>query len=125
MLTQLLGRPIDKPSMKFVALLSGGKDSCFNIFKSVEHGHELICLANLCPPTGFSGVDMDSFMYQTVGHNVVEALAECMGVPLVRQEIRGKAVTQNLNYATTPEDEVEDLFKLLQSVIVSNFTLIT
>lgn len=108
--------------MKFVALLSGGKDSCFNIMKCVEHGHELACLANLCPPSDFTGEDMDSFMYQTVGHQMLDAFCECLGVPLVRGLIRGRAVSQHLNYNITAEDEVEDLYALLQDVRVSIFT---
>ena len=36
--------------MKFIALISGGKDSIFNIMKCMEAGHELVCLANLFPP---------------------------------------------------------------------------
>ena len=40
-----------------------------------------VVLANLRPPV----VDeMDSFMYQTVGHEAIELLAEAMGLPLVR-----------------------------------------
>jgi diphthamide synthase (EF-2-diphthine--ammonia ligase) len=30
--------------MKFVALLSGGKDSCYNVIQCQKYGHELICL---------------------------------------------------------------------------------
>lgn len=37
--------------MKFVALLSGGKDSVFNLMQCVAHGHELVCVANLYPET--------------------------------------------------------------------------
>lgn len=36
--------------MKVCALVSGGKDSCYNMVKCVEHGHEIVCLANLRPP---------------------------------------------------------------------------
>ena len=36
--------------MKFIALISGGKDSIFNIMKCLENGHELVALANLYPP---------------------------------------------------------------------------
>jgi diphthamide synthase (EF-2-diphthine--ammonia ligase) len=37
--------------MKFVALLSGGKDSVFTIMKLLNSGeHDLVCLANLYPP---------------------------------------------------------------------------
>jgi diphthine-ammonia ligase len=35
--------------MKFVALLSGGKDSVFNALECVSLGHELVCVANLYP----------------------------------------------------------------------------
>ncbi|VDP99149.1 unnamed protein product [Trichobilharzia regenti] len=36
--------------MKFVALISGGKDSVYNIMECVAHGHKLVALANLSPP---------------------------------------------------------------------------
>jgi diphthine-ammonia ligase len=35
--------------MKFIALISGGKDSIFNILKCIEKGHELVAVANLYP----------------------------------------------------------------------------
>jgi len=36
--------------MKIVALVSGGKDSMFNLLESIAMGHELVCVANLYPP---------------------------------------------------------------------------
>ena len=33
--------------MNFVALISGGMDSIFNILTCVENGHKLIAVANL------------------------------------------------------------------------------
>jgi diphthine-ammonia ligase len=33
--------------MKVLALISGGKDSIFNIHKCIEAGHEIVALANL------------------------------------------------------------------------------
>lgn len=36
--------------MKFVGLISGGKDSIFNLLKCVAYGHEFVCVANLHPP---------------------------------------------------------------------------
>eukprot|EP01032_Pedospumella_encystans_P019480 gene19480-22147_t len=103
--------------MKFVALLSGGKDSCFNVIKCVEHGHELVCLANLSPPASFEGEEMDSFMYQTAGHTAISKLSECFEVPLIRKEILGSAVNQKLDYLSeVAADEVEDMFVLLQQV---------
>ena len=36
--------------MKVVALISGGKDSTFNMMECVAQGHEIVALANLYPP---------------------------------------------------------------------------
>ena len=107
--------------MKFVALLSGGKDSCCNVWKCEQEGHELVCLANLCPPEG-AGEELNSFMYQSAAHGVIPKLAECFGVPLIRQDITGSAVCQDLDYVhgsddTTRRDEVEDLYELLLKVV--------
>ena len=103
--------------MKFVALLSGGKDSCYNIIKCLEYGHELVCLANLSPPVNFDGEEMNSFMYQTAGHTAIPFMEECFGVPLIRVPILGTAVSQKLDYLTEVDsDEVEDMYLLLKEV---------
>ena len=102
--------------MKFVALLSGGKDSCFNIIKCTENKHELVALANLMPQQS-EAEEINSFMYQSAAHNTIPFMAECFGVPLYRQEILGRAVIQSLDYDRDEADEVEDLFLLLQRII--------
>ena len=38
--------------MKYVGLLSGGKDSCFNLLHCQRNGHELVAAASLGPPDG-------------------------------------------------------------------------
>lgn len=38
--------------MKYVALLSGGKDSCYNLLYCARHGHELVAAATLGPEQG-------------------------------------------------------------------------
>ena len=103
-------------AMKFVALLSGGKDSCFNIIKCTENKHELVALANLMPQQS-DVEEINSFMYQSAAHNTIPLMAECFGVPLYRQEILGRAVVQSLDYDRNGADEVEDLFRLLQRVV--------
>jgi len=55
--------------MKVVALISGGKDSCFNMLKCFEEGHQVVCLANLFPP---EQKEIDSYMYQSVGSEGIE-----------------------------------------------------
>ena len=112
--------------MKCVALISGGKDSWFNIMQCVAKGHEILALANLRPPPSQPGIvvekgglrtdELDSFMYQTVGHDAVHLQAECMNLPLYREDIHGQSIDQGLNYAATANDETEDLFRLLSRV---------
>jgi diphthine-ammonia ligase len=111
--------------MKVVCLVSGGKDSFYSLMECVKYGHQVVCLANLHPPKHNQELETDeSYMYQQVGHEVIDAYSECLGVPLVRQEINGEAVNRqlqyiyNLNSKTTTKklDEVEDLFNLIQKV---------
>ncbi|KOM38583.1 hypothetical protein LR48_Vigan03g196500 [Vigna angularis] len=82
--------------MKVVALVSGGKDSCYAMMKAIHYGHEIVALANLMPLDD-SVDELDSYMYQTVGHQII-----------VRH--------QELGYKETQGDEVEDLFTLLREV---------
>lgn len=106
------------------------------MMQCVAHGHEITALANLKPPQqsgkgmfertltlcsctyqNFSD-ELDSYMYQTVGHDAIQYYAECMDVPLYRGEIQGTPIQQESNYVATPEDETEDLYKLLSEIVV-------
>ncbi|PSN32555.1 Diphthine--ammonia ligase [Blattella germanica] len=107
--------------MRVVALISGGKDSCYNMVQCVAAGHDIVALANLRPEN--KADELDSYMYQTVGHQGVELYAEAMGLPLFRQPTQGVALLQEQVYTPTPEDEVEDLFQLLKKVKRSDSTL--
>ena len=80
-------------SLKVIALISGGKDSLFSILHCRQNGHNIVALANLYPPpieasNGESGTatveeeDIDSFMYQTVGHTIIPLYAEALNLPL-------------------------------------------
>ncbi|KDN39245.1 hypothetical protein K437DRAFT_270346 [Tilletiaria anomala UBC 951] len=121
--------------MKVVGLLSGGKDSCYNLCHCVKNGHEIVALATLAPPQGTD--ELDSYMYQTVGHDAVHLVAEAMGLPLYRHVITGTAVNQGAQYGSRmpsfsqaklpsiasnangkekEKDETEDLYELLLKV---------
>ncbi|GMG99571.1 hypothetical protein Nepgr_001411 [Nepenthes gracilis] len=101
--------------MKVVALVSGGKDSCYAMMKCIQYGHEIVALANLMPVDD-SVDELDSYMYQTVGHQIVVSYAKCMGLPLYRRRLQGSTRNQSLSYKMTPGDEVEDMFILLSEV---------
>ena|ERR1700733_5897390 len=83
------------------------------MMKCVEQGHEIVALANLYPE---HDDELDSYMYQSVGHNLIKAYAQCMQLPLYRLPIKGKPRNINFEYCKTDEDEVEDLFELLKIV---------
>lgn len=70
--------------------------------------------------------EIDSFLYQTVGQDAIEYIAQALDVPLYRAVIKGTAITQDLVYgarlpgqsAGVQGDETEDLFNLLSTVKV-------
>lgn len=58
-------------------------------------------------------------MFQTIGHHMIPSIAECLGVPLIQRKFSGKSLQKTINYSETnknEEDEVEDLYKLLEEV---------
>ncbi|RVX67445.1 hypothetical protein B0A52_08798 [Exophiala mesophila] len=117
-------------SLNVIALISGGKDSLYSLLHCLHHGHKLIALANLYPEHDSQssthvdsdhpqeGEDLNSFMYQTVGHSLVPLYSQCLDLPLYRRAISGKAVQTGRYYDPTKSalDETEDLIPLLQEV---------
>ncbi|XP_024056759.1 diphthine--ammonia ligase isoform X1 [Terrapene carolina triunguis] len=103
--------------MRVVALISGGKDSCYNMMQCVAAGHQIVALANLRPAENTEGTDeLDSYMYQTVGHHAIDLYAEAMDLPLYRHTIKGTSVDTGRVYTKCEGDEVEDLYHLLKLV---------
>ncbi|XP_077905996.1 diphthine--ammonia ligase isoform X1 [Ictidomys tridecemlineatus] len=103
--------------MRVVALISGGKDSCYNMMQCIAAGHQIVALANLRPDENQVGSDeLDSYMYQTVGHQAIDLYAEAMALPLYRRTIRGRSLDIGQVYTKCEGDEVEDLYELLKLV---------
>lgn len=130
--------------MDVIALISGGKDSFFSLLHCVANGHRIVALANLHPPIPnslpkvtthlptaiserFTSLvdghkdELDSFMYQTVGHGLLPLYPNALGIPLYRYPITGSSVDQNLSYKFSAlgvsGDETEDLVPLLRHII--------
>ena len=114
------------PSLNVVALVSGGKDSFYSILHCIHNGHRVVALANLHPTTATEAgnshdevEDINSYMYQTVGHSVIPLYASALGLPLYRRAISGTATQTGRYYLYAPggpPDETEDLIPLLQEV---------
>jgi diphthine-ammonia ligase len=140
-------------SFNVIALISGGKDSFFSLLHCIQNGHKVVALGNLypAPVTRGEGVqigvsheagteedehDLNSFMYQTVGHTVVPLYEQALGIPLYRQAIIGTAVQTGTSYSHSDaasigsmtlsqpqnenEDETESLVPLLRKIMVEH-----
>jgi diphthine-ammonia ligase len=96
--------------MKFVALVSGGKDSIYSILQCIENGHDLVACVHLGAPTTDSDTDStsnsddeESYMYQSAASEAVKVLVgECLGVPLIFYPRKGTSINTSLVY----EDEM-------------------
>ena len=97
--------------MKAAALISGGKDSLYAMIELSQQGVQFECICHLKPSK--LGQELDSYMYQSVGSEVVPLIAEALGLPIIEKEITGRAVNKNLDYQKTENDEVEDLAQLI------------
>jgi len=97
--------------MRVIGLISGGKDSIYNLIQCEKNGHEIVCLGHLQRPLELG--EQDSYMYQTVGSEMADAIAECLQLPLIKYTLKSKPVNLELEYNPTDNDEVEDLFPLL------------
>ena len=102
-------------AMKVLALVSGGKDSTFSLLKCLEHGHEIVALANLYKTAVEGKEDADSFCFQSVGQEIVPMIAECMELPLIRRYTNMEAKVTTMGYTRTEGDEVEDLYELVKA----------
>ncbi len=118
-----------------MCFFSGGKDSTYNMVQCVQNGHELVALANLHPKKDIGKNDLhkititilfflldelDSYMYQSVGHEIIDLFAKAMELPLYRAEIKGDAQTKDKEYdQPVTGDEVEDLYELLSEIKAS------
>ncbi|BEI85929.1 hypothetical protein CcaverHIS002_0602160 [Cutaneotrichosporon cavernicola] len=123
------GRSMALPGIKHkvIGLVSGGKDSCFNLMHAVANGHDIVALATLTPGEGID--ELDSHMYQSVGTALPPLIAQAMGLPHYSGVIRGKPVEQGMEYGSRERggegsgqegDETEDLTALLRTVMTAH-----
>lgn len=142
-------------SLNVIALISGGKDSLYSLLHCVQNGHRIVALGNLHPAlppktrsTELEGKfhlhqsygeqqfassdegaeeDLNSFLYQTVGYNVVPLYGIALKLPLYRCEITGTAAQSGRSYdpyflvsgsgTEQHNDETESLTDLLSYIL--------
>jgi len=86
---------------KAAVLFSGGKDSTRTIHWCLESGYDVKCLVTLVPERD------DSWMYHVPNINLVDKLAEAIGIPLVKKPSSG-----------IKEKEVDDMKEALSGLDV-------
>ncbi|KAJ5811881.1 hypothetical protein N7474_008182 [Penicillium riverlandense] len=139
------------PGLNVIALISGGKDSLYSLLHCIRNGHRIVALANLYPEAKKNPdsqhasetkeeattkeqeeetEDIDSFMYQTIGHSVIPLYEPALGIPLYRAPITGDAVdtariyrhdaadqaAETSSLQDQEEDETESLVPLLRRI---------
>ncbi len=82
--------------MKLAALISGGKDSLYALYKESKN-NEIVCLITL------KSKNPDSYIFHTVNVHLTELQAEAMNLPLISVETEG-----------IKEKELDDLKKALE-----------
>jgi diphthine-ammonia ligase len=87
--------------MRVVVLATGGKDSTLALFKVLNTGHEVKCLASMIP------LREDSWMFHYPNIRLVDLFAEAVGILLIKAETSG-----------IKEEEVEDLKRLIAGLDV-------
>lgn len=84
--------------MKLAALISGGKDSMLALHRAAKD-NEIVCLVGVVPK------NPDSYMYHTPNLHLLDAIAECLNLPLHKIATAGEE-----------EKEVDDLIDGLKSL---------
>lgn len=83
--------------MNLAVLFSGGKDSNFVTYLAKQNNHKISCLITL------ESKNPNSYMFQSVGNNLIELQAKAMGIPLLKIQTTGEK-----------ETELQDLQKALE-----------
>ncbi|MBU4221054.1 MAG: TIGR00289 family protein [Euryarchaeota archaeon] len=87
--------------MRLAALISGGKDSSFAIYRALEEGHMVTDLITIVPE------NEDSYMFHSANIHLTGLISEACGIPLTSVSSSGEK-----------EKELEDLKRALGSVEV-------
>jgi len=92
--------------MKLAALISGGKDSSFAIFKALQEGHSVTDLITIKP------ANEDSYMFHSANIHLTDLISQASGIPLTVETSTGEK-----------EKELDDLKIALRRVKVDGISV--
>jgi len=87
--------------MRVAVLCSGGKDSVYALWLTMDQGHEVAHIVAMIPRRE------DSWMFHFPNIQLIDLFAKCVGLPLIKGETSGER-----------EAELEDLKQVLQTLNV-------
>lgn len=70
--------------MRLAALISGGKDSSWSLWKAAQQGHTVACLVSIRPE------NPESYMFQSQNVHLTDLFAEASGLPLIVEPTKGE-----------------------------------
>jgi ABC transporter with metal-binding/Fe-S-binding domain ATP-binding protein len=85
--------------MNLAALISGGKDSSFAIFRALQEGHNVTNLVTIKP------MNLNSYMFHSANVHITELISQACGIPLTSMESSGEK-----------EKELDDLKRALTGI---------
>jgi len=74
--------------MKLGALISGGKDSLYAMYKAKEEGHKIVCLITI------ESINKASWMFHTPNTHLTEIQSKSLGIPLIKIKTKGEKETE-------------------------------
>ena len=115
-------------SLNVIALVSGGKDSFMSILHCMLNSHRIVALANIYPLAPSEIIDINSYMYQTVGHSIVPLYGRALGITMHLRPTTGSALNTDKDYEpglssdgmSDGIDETESLLLLLSEVMLAH-----
>lgn len=75
-----------------------------------DQGHKIVCGVYMYG----NNENNDSFMYQTVGYNMIKLIEQALDIPFIYKKTQCITLNSNLKYNKTEYDEVEDLYDALE-----------
>ncbi len=103
--------------MRCIILLSGGKDSVAAVEVAQGHGWEVVAAMRMVP------AEDDAWMFHTPNLNVVEGIADALGIPLITAPARADAVleVQDLETALAEAKESYTLDAVISGALASEY----
>ncbi|MDD5331519.1 MAG: diphthine--ammonia ligase [Candidatus Nanoarchaeia archaeon] len=86
--------------MRVGVLFSGGKDSCYALFKAMKE-HEIVCLISIISK------NKESYMFHTPNINLTKIQARAMEIPIIQYKTEG-----------VKEEELKDLAEAIKEAII-------